>query len=102
MDSEIPSPLPEETGPPAREPLSVVGGPWGFWATMGLGAVIGLAGIIAQTVGAVAWIFISGLPTGRGAGLLEELMHNGGVIAYGTLFGGVVGVTLCVVIARLR
>ena len=101
MDSNVPPQLPEGAHSESNEPKPA-GTPWGFWLTIAFSICIAIAYIIAQSVGAVAWVLIAGLPFETLTKDVKELTHNGGVIAYATLFGSVVAIGLCVLFARLR
>ena len=101
MDSNVPPQLPEWAHSEPNEPKPA-GTPWGFWLTIAFSICIAIAYIIAQSVGAVAWVLIAGLPFETLTKDVKELTHNGGVIAYATLFGSVVAIGLCVLFARLR
>src|SRR5687767_6524443 len=101
MESNVPPPLPEwassESNAPKLDPT-----PWGFWLTIAFSICIAIAYIVAQGVGALAWILIAGLPLETLTKDAKELSHNGGVIAYATLIGSIVAVSLCVLFARIR
>jgi uncharacterized protein len=99
MESDAPPPLPEWARSKSAESTAAAT-PWELWPTIGFSACIAVAYIVAQTVGALAWILIAGLP--MSALSAEELTRNGGVVAYATLVSTIVTVGLCVLFARLR
>lgn len=101
MASDVPPPLPDWARSGTNEPASS-GTPWPFWPTIGFSLAIAVAYVIAQTVGALAWILIAGMPLSSLSHDAKELTHNGGVVAYATLLSAIVAVALCVLFARLR
>src|SRR5215212_7264305 len=99
MESDAPPPLPEWARSESTESTGKAT-PWELWPTIGFSACIAVAYIVAQTVGALAWILMAGLP--MSALSAEELTRNGGVVAYATLVSTIVTVGLCVFFARVR
>jgi membrane protease YdiL (CAAX protease family) len=103
MDSDLPPELPaipptEAAAGPALEPVK----PWGFWATTGLGMLIGLGYMAAQTGAAILFILCEGgLKTLRRLDL-EAFMSNGKLIALTVLVSTPVVIALCVGAAYLR
>jgi uncharacterized protein len=101
MESDLPPPLPDWARPPSESEPAEATTPWGLWPTIGFSAAIAVAYTIAQTVGALAWIAITGMPI-EALRDAKELTQNGGVVAYATLVSSIVTVALCVLFARMR
>jgi membrane protease YdiL (CAAX protease family) len=95
----LPPPLPELPPPLVVPPR----GPWGFWATAGWGAVIGVAYLAAQFVVVAVCAAVWGvLDRGESGSMLETIESNGTVLSLAALLGMVPAVGLSWLFAKLR
>lgn len=94
--------------PPSLAPVSPVSGKvalskprvWGTWATMGLGLVLLLAHLMAQSVGVIPFVVFSAIKGQRVDP--DALGTNGLVLAVATLIAAPVSVALALLFARIK
>jgi HAD superfamily hydrolase (TIGR01509 family) len=104
-ENGCPPPLPpiivEGSGPNAEPPVTPPpSGPWGFWATLGFGALVGIAWAAVQFVVVLAWALIS---MARGSGSMpKDLGSNGLLLALASCASAPVAFGLTWLFARLR
>ena len=83
---------------------AVTSGPWGFWATAGLGAIVAVVFLTLQTAVAVFFVVAEmannpGVNQGR---LAEQLETNGLLLALATCLTTTVGTPLVFFLAKIR
>jgi len=96
---DYPPPLPIVIGAETPSPK----GPWGFWPTAGLGAVIAFAYVAVQFLVVVVYMIAAAMAHGgKSAPSADEIGTSGTVMGAALVLSAPVVVALCLLFVRLR